>query len=365
MKLEIERDALLRGTGAAAAIADKRAPIPTLANALLEAEGDTLRIIASDLSLQTAISLPAAVETPGAITAPAHLLLNIAREAPPGPISLSLGQCLSVESGRSRWRLQTLPADDFPRFANDEPLTQFSLPAAELARLIARVEFAQHRGPTRPYLCGVRLECEDGELLAVATDAQRLAVARTAAPAGAEGMAPAIIPAKFVGELLKLLDGAQGDCALAFSSRLGRIEAGGATLIGKLVEGDFPDWRRIMPAPNGRRLLCHREAFAGALRRAAAVADGGGRAARLDLSRDKLCVTVASAQNDSGQEEAPAVYEAEDLTIGFNSAFLLETFNAMGGDELEAHFGEGPAALCLFQSPDDASAQWVVAPMRV
>lgn len=290
MKLTVNRSDLHKALSHAAAIVEKRDLIAILCNVLIEAEGETVRITATDLDLQISLSISAKVETEGATTVSGHLLHNIVREIAEGhTVDLWTEQMLHVVSGRSRWKMQTIRHEDFPRINAGDLTTRFSLPARSLLRMLRQVGPAQFRdGVTRPFLCGVRLECRDKELFAVATDTTRLAFAKTKAPNGIDDLG-VTLPTKFVTELVKLLD-CDGDVTLAVSERLACADIGDAVLTGKLVNGSFPDWRRIVPTTNGRRLLTHREAFAGAIRRASAVANEKTRVIKIDLSRDRLTV---------------------------------------------------------------------------
>lgn len=368
MKLTTERAALLRALSRAAAIVERRNTIPILSNVRIEAAAEgAIRLVASDLDLQIVQSVEARVEAAGAVTVPAHLLHSIVREMAEGSqvdIAATEAGKVSVSSGRSRYSLNSLPADDFPVMGEDSDTADFRIAAADLRRLFARTSFAQSDEAARPYLCGIRLETIDGQMVAAATNGNVLAEAVMPVPPGAAAASGATLSTKFVAELRKLIDDFEGEVSVAISDRRATVEAGASILTGKLIEGTFPDWRRVIPTRNDKRLLIHSDAFAAAVKRCSVVAAEKTRSVRLECSTDKLTVSVASPEYGTATEEAPASYEAAPMVAGFNARYLLDTFAAMGADEVQVDLADA-AAPALFTNPNDDSARWVVMPMRV
>jgi DNA polymerase-3 subunit beta len=254
--------------------------------------------------------------------------------------------------------------DDGPVGASAEQMSRFELPAAQLRHLIDKTAFAQCTELTRFYLCGVHLVTMGGDLVAVATNGHCMAEAIVSAPEGAAEAPGVILSSKFVAELRKLIDGVDGLVDVGLSARKAEVGVGNSLLVGKVIEGQFPDWRRVIPSANDKKMLVQASSFSGAVKRAAVVANEKTRAVRLDLSRDKLTVSVSSPEYGTATEEAPAAYDAAELTIGFNSRYLLDTVAAIGGDEVQIEFGDA-AAPTLFTNPSDTMARWVVMPMRV
>lgn len=366
MKLTVSRAELLRALGHASAIVERRNTIPVLSNVLLEAGPDWLRIVATDLNLQVALFVPATVEGEGATTVSASLLHGIIRELPEGAqVELKLTEKrLQVISGRSRYNLQTVPETDFPAIKAGEATTAFSLPAKDLLRAIGRIIFCQSAEMiVRPYLCGINLEIADGRLVFAATDGNRLAWSSLVAPEGAE-LAGAILSTKLVATLVKLLDGRDDDVKLAFDDRKVTIELGDTILIGKLVEGTYPPWRRVIPAAGGKRLLITTEAFEAAVRRSSIIASERTRAVKVELTTDKMTVTATSLEHGVAVEETPCVWDSGDFMIGYNSRHLLDMLSHSGADEIEVEFNDA-ATPAIFTNPHDDSAKWILMPMRV
>lgn len=366
MKVIVERAALLRAMSHAASVVERRNTIPILANVLLKAEGDSLRLTATDLNIQFTQSIAAQVAAEGAVTVDVQLLHSIAREVADGSqITLEVGESrLNVTAGRSRFKLNTLAASDFPVIAQPAGSARFRLLPAQLRGMLAKVAFAQSDEIARPYLNGIRLETLNGELVAAATNGNVLAMAATPAPEGASEAPDVILSSKFVAELRKLLDGIDREVEVELDSQRALVRVGEAELSGKLVDGTYPDFRRVIPAQNDKKLEIHTDAFASAVKRSALVAMDKTRAVKLELSRDKLTVSSASPEFGLGSEEAPAVYEADELAVGFQSRFLLDTFAAIGAPEIRVDFADAGAPT-LFTNPADDSARWVVMPCRV
>jgi DNA polymerase-3 subunit beta len=369
MRVTIERSALAKAIGHATGVVERRNTIPILANVLIEAEGDQAGIVATDLNLQIRLSVPARVEEAGSTTVDAYLLHSIVREFPDGSqVELAQGEGdgkLKIASGRARYQLQSLPARDFPSMQALDDGVAFAMQAKTLASLLARTDFAQNRNdPARPYLEGTRFQVIDGKLVAAATNGHCLAEATCDMPE-ADGELPAVtLPIRFCAELRKLLDETDAEARVAFGARRASVIVGSAELSGKLVEGSFPDWRRVIPTQNEKRLLVHRDSFAGAVRRSAVIAFDKVRVVKIDLAQDKLTCSATSHEYGSAAEETPAAYDAPELTLGFNGKYLLDTFAAIGSDEVQADLAD-PMAPALFTNPNDSSARWVVMPTRV
>lgn len=367
MKLSIDRGEFLRALTHAAAIVERRNTIPVLSNVLLEATGEALKLTSTDLDLQIALTLKANVESEGATTVSAQLLHGIVRELADGSqIELALVEKqLQVRSGRSSYKLQTLPIDQFPVIKPANATSTFVLGSQPILDSLKRIEFAQSTElATRDYLCGVQVETAGGEIVFAATDGNCLGFAKLAAPEGAD-VASAILPTKLVTTLGKLLDGVGGDVRLFFNERMAVFEMENAVLTSKLLDGSYPNWRRVLPPDGqGKPLLIHAEALESAVRRAIIVASEKTRAVKIDLSADKLTASCVSIENGQGVEEAPCAWDGGEFQIGFNSRFLLNIVRASGADELRFDLIDA-AAPTLISNPADDSAKWVVMPMRV
>lgn len=366
LHITINRAEFLRALGFAAAIVERRNTIPVLANVLLVADGDGLRVTSTDLNLQIAIRAECQVEAEGSTTVAAGKLHDIIREFDNGSqIEMKMvGDHMQVASGRSRYKLKTIRSDDFPVFVPSGGHT-FSLPAADMLKAIGKVAYAQDSDAVvRPAYCGVNIETKDGQVFFVATDGKRIAWSSLPAPEGAD-VDSAILSTKLVNTLSKLLDGHEGDVELTFETGKIIVGLGDTILAGKLVEGKYPPWRRILPDGDGKRLKIDAAALEAAVRRVALIASERSRVIKLELANDKLTISAESPEHGVAIEEAPCAWDEGDIALGFNSRFLLDTIYAVASEHLIIDYFPAPNPVARFTNPDDASGQWLLAPMYV
>ncbi|WP_183999539.1 DNA polymerase III subunit beta [Sphingomonas kyeonggiensis] len=370
MKATIERATLLRGLSHVQSVVERRNTIPILSNVLIEAQpGGALRLMATDLDLQIDETIAAAVDQPGAITVPAHTLFDIVRKLPEGAqveLSASEGR-ITVNAGRARFTLSTLPRDDFPMIAEGELPTVFELPAETLKQIIDKTRFAISTEETRYYLNGIYLHVVDEAtpvLRAAATDGHRLARVTVARPDGADAMPGVIIPRKCVGELRKLLDEVDGSIGVSLSNSKIRFDLGQAILTSKLIDGTFPDYTRVIPTANDKLLKLDPKSFMEGVDRVSTIATEKTRAVKMALERDKIILSVTSPENGAAAEEVPGDYAAQGFEIGFNSRYLMDILNQIEGDSVEVHLADA-AAPTLIRENDKSPALYVLMPMRV
>ncbi|EDL50498.1 DNA polymerase III subunit beta [Erythrobacter sp. SD-21] len=374
MKATIERATLLRCLSHVQSVVERRNTIPILSNVLIEAEGNGLRVMATDLDLQVVEHIEAAsVESDGAITVSAHLLFDIARKLPEGSqVSLETAENrMDVKAGRSRFKLPTLPRDDFPMIVEGDLPTSFSLPAKTLAEMIDRTRFAISTEETRYYLNGIFLHVSDEDqpvLKAAATDGHRLARFTLARPEGAEGMPDVIVPRKAVAELRKLLDEKMdGDVQIDLSASKIRFTLGGeggVVLTSKLIDGTFPDYSRVIPTGNDKLLKIDPKSFFAGVDRVATIATEKTRAVKMGLDKDRVTLTVTSPDNGTASEELAAEYGSDGFEIGFNAGYLKDILSQIDSDQVEIHLADAGAPT-LIRKNDDSPALYVLMPMRV
>lgn len=371
MKISIERSVLLKAVAQAQSVVERRNTIPILSNVLIDADANGVILRATDLDIEVLDRASAGVDRPGSTTVNAVTLHDIARKLPEGAlVNLSDDPAagrLTVQAGRSTFSLATLPREDFPQMASSEYTTNFAAPAAELRRLFDKAKFAISTEETRYYLNGVYLHVAQGEggevLRCVATDGHRLARIDAPLPEGARGMPGVIIPRKTVGELRKLLN---DDTAIAVSvsETKVRFATPTITLVSKVIDGTFPDYSRVIPTANTRRLEVDAGEFARAVDRVATVSSERSRAVKLSLEDDRLVLTVNAPESGAAEEELGVAYAADPLEIGFNAKYLLEIAGQI--DRENAVFMlNGPGDPALIREGSDTSAVYVVMPMRV
>jgi DNA polymerase-3 subunit beta len=372
MKVTLERAALLKSLGHVHRVVERRNTIPILSNVLLRADGQSLLLKATDLDLEVTERLPADVGFPGATTLPAHILYDIVRKLPDGAqVSLDAngeGGQLQLRSGRSRFNLQALPESDFPDLAAGDFSHDFSLGAGDLKRLIEKTQFAISTEETRYYLNGIFLHAADVEghvmLRAVATDGHRLARIDIPAPKGAVGMPGVIVPRKAVAEVLKLVEDPAQEVRVEISTTKVRFTFGDVVLTSKLIDGTFPDYMRVIPSGNDKRLVVDRAPFAAAVDRVSTISSERGRAVKLAVAEGKLTLSVTNPDSGSAVEELDVDYDAAPMDIGFNARYLLDITEQLDSDTALFKLAD-PGSPTLVQDREGASALYVLMPMRV
>ncbi|GJE59505.1 DNA polymerase III subunit beta [Methylobacterium trifolii] len=372
MRVTVERAALLRSLGHVHRVVERRNTIPILSNVLLRATEAGLQLKATDLDIEVTETVPADVSDPGATTVPAHVLHDIVRKLPDGAqVSLETGGesgQMTIRSGRSRFALGALPEGDFPDLAAGELPHSFEIQAADLKRLIDKTQFAISTEETRYYLNGIYLHTIEVEgalkMRAVATDGHRLARVEMDAPAGSQGMPGIIVPRKAVAEIQKLVDDGGESVAIDLSPAKIRLRFAGVTLISKLIDGTFPDYQRVIPSGNDKRLTVERESFARAVDRVSTISSERGRAVKLGLQEGRLALSVNNPDSGSATEELDVDYEAAGLDIGFNARYLLDITAQLEGDTALFKLAD-PGSPTLIQDREGAPALYVLMPMRV
>jgi DNA polymerase-3 subunit beta len=371
MKLTIERAALLRSLGHVQSVVERRNTIPILSNVLVDAVGDGLTLTATDMDLAIVETVPAEVATKGATTVPAHTLYDIVRKLPDGAqIALETsadGGQMALRAGRSRFTLATLPKEDFPAVGGDNLPHKFDVPTGELRDLIERTRFAISTEETRYYLNGIYLHAAGGKkksLRGVATDGHRLARVEYALPDGADGMPGVIVPRKAVGEIVKLIEGADGAVHIELSDTRISVSIGPVLLTSKLIDGSFPDYERVIPSGNDKTMKVDCRSFAEAVDRVATISSEKSRAVKLALSAGTLTLTATSPESGTAQEEVEIEYDGPPLEIGFNARYLVDIAQQIRGDVAAFALADA-ASPTLVRDPGDASALYVLMPMRV
>jgi DNA polymerase III subunit beta len=372
MKISIERAALLKAVAQAQSVVERRNTIPILANVLIESEGDTVQFRATDLDIEVVDKAGARVERAGATTVSATTLHEIVRKLPDGALVVltadNVAGRLTVEAGRSNFSLATLPKEDFPVMASSEYQSNFAVSAPALRRLFDKSKFAISTEETRYYLNGVYMHVAETDgskvLRCVATDGHRLARIDTDLPDNAADMPGVIVPRKTVGEMRKLLDDDDMKIAVSVSETKVRFATPDITLTSKVIDGTFPDYTRVIPQGNTRRLEVDAAEFARAVDRVATVSSERSRAVKLQLAEDRLILSVNAPDSGAAEEELLVAYSDDPLEIGFNAKYLLEIASQVDRENAVFMFNSAGDPT-LMREGNDQSAVYVVMPMRV
>lgn len=321
MRFSIERNALLHVLTSVTKVVESRNTMPILGNVALIIDQGQLTVRGTDLDIEVTASLPLMDAEDGAITVPAKLLTDIVKKA---GTELSLAtepNKLTIKSGRSRFSLPTLPVDDLPTLAAGAFDAEFDV---DLSAIVSPVAFAMSTEETRYYLKGVHLHTIEGQLVAVATDGHRLARQNGQEAPAFEGI---ILPAKLVNLLPK------GTVKFAVSNTKVRITTDDATITSKLIDGTFPDYRRVIPSNNDNRLKVKRDDLLQAAERVAVVADNRRRAVKLSITADAVALELRYESNVA-DDSIVASYDGEPMSIGFNGQYLGDAMRAFDGGEV-------------------------------
>ncbi len=365
--VKAKRDELLEPLSAVSGIIERRHTLPILSNVLIERNAGALSFLATDIEIQ--ITARSAVEPSGetrSVTVGARKLVEILRALPEGS-EVTLQQQdkrMTLKSGKSRFALQTLAAEDFPRLAKPAgEVARFSLPQKALRRLIGLVQCAMAQQDIRYYLNGLLMVADAGELKLVATDGHRLAFASMALEAKLPRQ-ELIVPRKTVLELAKLLGDVEDEVRIELSATQASFSFGTVDLVSKLIDGKFPDYTRVIPTGNKNNLSIDRETLRQALLRAAILSNEKFRGVRWVLTDGVLKIVSSNTEQEEAEETLEVDYKGDALDIGFNVNYLLDALNNVSGDKVDCSFGDS-ASSALLQFPSEAGFRYVVMPMRI
>jgi len=365
--VKAKRDELLAPLSAVSGIIERRHTLPILSNVLIERGAGALSFLATDIEIQ--ITARSAVEPSGearAVTVGARKLVDILRALPDGS-EVTLQQQdkrLQVKAGKSRFSLQTLAAEDFPRLAKPAgEVARFSLPQKALRRLIGLVQYAMAQQDIRYYLNGLLMVVDEGQLRLVATDGHRLAFASMELAVKVPRQ-EVIVPRKTVLELAKLLGDVEDEIRVELSATQAAFAFGSVELVSKLIDGKFPDYTRVIPSGNRNKLVIERETLRQSLLRAAILSNEKFRGVRWVLTDGTLKIVSSNTEQEEAEETIEVEYTGDALDIGFNVNYLLDVLNNVAGGQVECSFGDS-ASSALLQFPTEADFRYVVMPMRI
>jgi DNA polymerase III subunit beta len=341
VKLRCERDVLVDALSTAGrAVASRGGTMPVLSGVRMEVIGDALSVTGTDLDLTISVETIVAGGADGIVVAPGRLLTDIVRALEPGAVTLETDdEDLRITSGRSQFSVRTHPAGDFPRLPvpSGEKVT---LAAEGLAEALRQVVRAASSEESRPILTGVLLAAEDGGLRLVSTDSYRLAV-RDLRGAGVFGEGEKVlVPSRALAELQRLLGSSHGDVAgaaevsLRLSAHDVTFSVGSVSLTTRLIEGEFPNYRQLIPASYPNTLTVGRDALLDAVRRVKLLARDATTPVRIALRPDGIELTVITTDWGQATEDVDARYEGAEMTVAFNPAYLIDGIEAVGGDEV-------------------------------
>ncbi len=334
MNFTLAKQVLLDGLNKVAGVVSMRPSMPILTNVLLEAHEGELRMTTTNTELSIQTKVPCMINEPGAITLPAKKLQSIIREMRDGEVSITVaGRVATIRCNRAQFKLHGLPADEFPGVPTFKEARQFSVPQAMLSRGIKYTEFAISNDGTRYVLNGVYTTFEDGKLTMVATDGRRLALFENALEFPAEQKVSIDIPSRAVSEVNRLL-GDAGDVLISVTSNQASFDLSDTVLYTKLIDGNYPNYRQVIPARYNERVAMSAQDLNEIVRRVSLLSAEKTNTVRFRFSQDNMEVQSSASELGEANEEMPISYAGRDIAITFNAEFVLAPLKAIGDKEV-------------------------------
>lgn len=366
MKFQIQRQDLLRTLQAVIGVVERRQTMPVLSNFLITADKDALSITGTDLELELLAYTPATVHTPGGSAIPARKFYDICRSLPDeADITCELNeQKLHIQSGRSRFTLKTLSANEFPLLEDIGQSTKVTVEKQTLIRLFHKTQFAMAHQDVRYYLNGMLFIIRPDRLRTVATDGHRLALCDARQDTHVIEEQQVIIPRKAVAELQRLLDSGREEIDVEVASNHIRLQIDNVRFTSKLIDGRFPDYERVLPEEGSKHLTAERQSTRQALARAAILSNEKFRGVRLQLDMNQLRFQAQNPEHEEAEEEIDGEYEGEPIEIGFNVNYLLDALSVLDGERFTLSLSSPDSSGLIIDGGDD-DCRYVVMPMRL
>ncbi|WP_269789548.1 DNA polymerase III subunit beta [Stenotrophomonas sp. Iso1] len=365
MRFTLQREAFLKPLAQVVNVVERRQTLPVLANFLVQVQGGQLSLTGTDLEVEMVSRIAVEDAQDGETTIPARKLFEIIRALPDGSrITVSqTGDKITVQAGRSRFTLATLPANDFPSVDEVEATERVAVPEAALKELIERTAFAMAQQDVRYYLNGLLFDLRDKTLRCVATDGHRLALCETSLETST-GKRQIIVPRKGVTELQRLLDSGDREVELEVGRSHIRVKRDDVTFTSKLIDGRFPDYEAVIPIGADREVKVDREMLRAALQRAAILSNEKYRGVRVEVTPGQLKLSAHNPEQEEAQEEIEADTEVSDLAIGFNVNYLLDALSALRDEHVVIQLRDSNSSALVREASSEKSRH-VVMPLRL
>jgi DNA polymerase III subunit beta len=370
MELVVRKQDLLRELQLFQGIVERKNTIPILANVLMEADGDEVRLLATDLEVGLRSRCAASVSRPGALTLPAKKLYEIVRALPETDVRIEEEKGgVRLAADRFDSRMQTLPRDDFPTMPESAGREQATIPRAMLREMVAKTQFAITGEDTRYFLNGALFLLKPESMSLVATDGHRLAlvsVPRHGASTGASEEIRVILPRKTLTELGRLLSEAEGDVHYGRGENHLFFDVGGRVLISRMIDGQFPAYERVIPKNTDKKVEFERDRLTSAVRRVALLSNERSRAVKLQMEPGKVEVTSSSPDVGEAREVLMVDYSDTPVQICFNAQYLLDFLNVVSADSVSLEFkDETSQAVMKPITSEGYDYIYVIMPMRI
>jgi DNA polymerase III subunit beta len=335
MKFSVSKDKLLEGLSTVQNVVSTRTTLPILSNVLLQAVEGELRLTTTDLDVGVRGRVEAQVERTGATTLPARRLFSIVRELPAAEIyaEIDTKNLASIRSGSSYFKIMGLPEEEFPPLARFENAKEFLIAQKDLKDALRKTSYAISTDETRYVLNGILFSFKDNKLTAVATDGRRLALVDLELEFPRSQEIDVIIPTKAVLELQRLVK-EEGEVKLSIGENQIAFELNDALLVSKLIEGNYPNYRQVIPAEAKERITLEREIFLNAVRRVSLLASEKSNSVKLIFTKGNMDIVAVTPDVGEAKESLPVMYKGKDFSIAFNPEFLMAPLRNLPNDEV-------------------------------
>lgn len=365
MQFKILRENFLEGLSKVQGVVERKNTMPVLSNVLIETDKDGIKITGTDMEVAIICFVPAQVTTPGKITVAARGLYDIVREISNTDIVVTLGQGdrLEIKAGKSRFNIPGLSASEYPSLPEVKSKS-YEVPCALILDMIQRASFSMSTDETRQNLAGLLfMQDKPGTVRMVATDGHRLALVEREFNDADFGSLKVIIPRKGVGELRKLVS-KEGSFELALTDKHLLARKGNETLFVRLIDGDFPDYRRVIPESNTKQVIVSRDEFIGALRRVSLLSNERARGVVMNFTSGHLEISISNPELGEAREEFEADYKGEKLSVGFNARYFLDVLDVIRKDTVRILLNT-ELTPCVVKEGTEEGFLSVIMPMRI
>ncbi len=368
MEFKIEADQLKRALQRAQGIVERKTTMPILANVLINAQKTGVSVTAFDLDIGVVSEHPAEVLKPGAVTVSAKYLHDIVASAPDATLTLKRlsNNYVEITSGTANFKIVGMAPEEYPKFPKEESAGLVKVNGALILEMIKKTQFAISTDETRYILNGVFFEPrEGGKTRMVATDGHRLALVEREMEGDFGLKSGVIVPRKGLFELRRLLDEApEAECFLGFADNSALFKKTGLTMVMRLIDGQFPEYQRVIPKEGEKQVALPRIRFLEGLRRIALLSADKSNAVKVRLSDNLLRITSHNPDLGEAKDDIDCTYRGPELTVGFNARYLTDVLSVLDTDEVVFELGDEHSPGVL-HAPGDKSYTAVVMPMRV
>ena len=362
MKLQVTKENLAKALGTVARVANTRNTLPILANVLLKTDKNRLSIAATNLDIAITHHIGSKIEKDGAITVPARLMQDFVSSLPDSVLNLELtDNKLHITTDQYQSTINGVAADDFPIMPAISSGTSWKLPARDFKKALSQVVFAASSDDARPVLTGVYFHSSGGEVVAVATDSYRLAENKLGKNKAAVNF---LVPSTAAADLLRIIDDGDKEVSVTHDDQQVLFQVGDVTLVARLIEGNYPDYRKLIPAKFATTAKLQKADFINIAKVSSLFAreSAGSITIKVDKSAKEVSINaVASQLGENTAKATAAVVGSGEVTL--NSRYLIDALNAFGGDEIEFCFN-GKLEPCILRSSSDPSYLHLIMPLR-